>query len=245
MMPVVHVSIHDVSPAWEREVEQALALCAAIGSRPALLVVPDMHHRAALGVHPAYCDRLRALSAAGHEVYLHGYHHVAPPRADDGVGEGVRYFFAQRVVSAGEAEFAALEQRPGEALLDRGLAELRALGLTVEGFVPPAWARRAWLLPALRARAIPFTEDQLFVYQPVTGERRLCPAINYASRTLGRRISSVAYARLARLYPRAGLSVRVAIHPADLRHEVLVRETRALLDWARGRTTDRAMDLFA
>ena len=46
-MPV-HVSIHDVSPAWTDEVEAALALCRSMDVRPALLVVPDFHGRAPL-----------------------------------------------------------------------------------------------------------------------------------------------------------------------------------------------------
>jgi predicted deacetylase len=243
--PPIHVSIHDVSPVWEREVEQALALCAAVGARPALLVVPDMHHHGPLRDTPAYCQRLRALAAEGHEIYLHGYYHLAAPlRSGSAPTEALRYRIAQRVVSAGEAEFAELDRAEGEALLTRGIADLRALELPLHGFVPPAWARRAWLLPALRARSIPFTEDHLFVYQPVTGARVFCPAINYASRTRARRVSSVAYARLARIYPYAGFPVRIAIHPADLRHPLLVRETRSLLAWAAGRTTHRASDLF-
>ncbi len=55
----VHVSIHDVSPAWDAEVEHALALCAEHGIRPGLLVVPDFHARAPLAQSPRYAARLR------------------------------------------------------------------------------------------------------------------------------------------------------------------------------------------
>jgi hypothetical protein len=236
---MIHVSIHDVSPRWRDEVETALRWCHEVGVRPGLLVVPDFHRRHALLDDAAYCARLRVLAEEGHEVFLHGYHHLAPD------GRGVLHFVAQRLVSAGEAEFAAYDRAEGEVLLDRGLAVLRAASLPVRGFVPPAWARRPWLLGALAARGIDYTEDQLFAYRPVLGTRVLRPAINYASRSWGRRVSSVAYARLARGWLRAGLGVRVAIHPADLHHATLVRETRALLAWAKGRTTDSVFDLFA
>ena len=235
---MIHVSIHDVSPRWRDEVETALGWCHAVGVKPGLLVVPEFHHRHPLADDGAYCDRLRALASDGHEVFLHGYYHLAP------AGEGVGHFVAQRVVSAGEAEFAAYDAVAGEALLDRGLALFRALRLPVHGFVPPAWARRSWLIPALRARGVDYVEDQLFAHRPVRGDRAFRPAINFASRTLGRRVSSVAYARLARAWHRAGLGVRVAIHPADLHHPWLVDETRALLTWARGRTTDTVSSLF-
>ena len=61
----VHVSIHDVSPAWEREVDLALELCHAVGAKPALLVVPDFHGRAPLADSPAFCERLRESREAG------------------------------------------------------------------------------------------------------------------------------------------------------------------------------------
>lgn len=235
---MIHVSIHDVSPRWRDEVETALRWCHDIGVRPGLLVVPDFHHRFPLGEDRAYCDRIRDLSRDGHELFLHGYHHLSP------AGEGVGHFVAQRVVSAGEAEFAAYDATEGEALLDRGLALFRELDLTPKGFIPPAWARRAWLMPALRSREIDYVEDQLFAYRPVRGEKVFAPAINFASRTLGRRVSSVAYARLARGWRRVGLGVRIAIHPADLHHAWLVDETRSLLAWAKGRTTDTVDALF-
>jgi hypothetical protein len=236
---MIHVSIHDVSPRWRSEVETALGWCHEVGVRPGLLVVPDFHHAHALIDDASYCARLRELAQHGHEVFLHGYHHLAP------AGRGVTHFVAQRVVSAGEAEFAAYARDAGEALLDRGLDVLRRLELPVHGFVPPAWARRAWLLDALARRGIDYTEDQLFAYQPTRDFKRFAPAINFASRTLGRRLSSVAYARIARRWHDLGFHVRVAIHPADLGHPWLVRETKSLLTWARGRTTDHVRNLFA
>lgn len=238
---MIHVSIHDVSPRWAHEVETALAMCAEIGVRPGLLVVPDFHHQHALDARPDFVAHLRELAGRGHELLLHGYYHLA------GSGSGLQHVVTQRVMSAGEAEFAGYDQLRGEAMLDRGLAMLRELQLPISGFVPPAWTRRRWLLPALAARGIPYCEDQLFVYRPGTSRthgRRLCPALNYASRTLDRRLSSMAYARVGRLYPRVGLGVRIALHPADLGHRVLVDETRRLLAWARGRTTDVVQDLF-
>lgn len=235
---MIHVSIHDVSPRWAEEVETALGWCRAIGVRPGLLVVPDFHHRGPLRDHPDYVALLRRLSDDGHEIFLHGYFHQSLP------GEGVGHFVAQRVVSAGEAEFASYDRDVGERWLNEGAAMLRELGLPMRGFVPPAWARRSWLLPALRSRGLDYCEDQIFIHQPSTGVRRLCPALNYASRTLGRRLSSAAYARLGRAYPRAGVPVRIALHPADVHHPMLVDETRSLLEWARGRTTDTVGALF-
>lgn len=235
---MIHVSIHDVSPRWRDEVETALRWCHEVGAKPGLLVVPEMHGSWRIDDDPGFVRRVRGLADEGHELFLHGWYHLARP------GRGLRHAFAQRVVSAGEAEFASYGEREGCAVLDRGLALMRALSLPVAGFIPPAWARQRWLLPALRARGVDFVEDQLFVYAPVRGLRRLAPALNYASRTAGRRWSSAAYARVGRGYASLSLPLRVVIHPADLAHPMLVRETLSLLRWARGRTTDSVASLF-
>ena len=75
-MPV-HLSIHDVSPAWASEVELALEYSADAGARPALLVVPNFHGEWPLLEHPEFCARLRELQASGHEIFLHGFYHAA------------------------------------------------------------------------------------------------------------------------------------------------------------------------
>ncbi|HEY8946834.1 MAG TPA: DUF2334 domain-containing protein [Polyangiaceae bacterium] len=69
-MPV-HVSIHDVCPRYDVEIEQALLLCEARGVRPALLVGSKPEEGASLTDSPAFVSRLHELSAAGSEILLH------------------------------------------------------------------------------------------------------------------------------------------------------------------------------
>lgn len=236
-MPV-HVSIHDVSPAWAAEVDAALQACAEVGVKPGLLVIPDYHGAWPLDAHPDYARRLRAWQAAGHEIFLHGYYHLADarPRAAAPGGHraprGLRRLWAQKVVSGGEAEFSAVDEAEARRRLDDGEAVLRRAGLErLDGFIAPAWSMPAWMFPLLRERGYRYTEDHLHVYDPVSGARRPSVVLNYASRTPARLWSSLIYCRLARparrLWP-----ARVAIHPADMRHAVLRREIRDLLRWA-------------
>jgi predicted deacetylase len=230
----VHVSIHDVSPAWEREVDVALDFCHEHGVRPALLVVPDFHGRAKLSDHPAYCEKLRALQAEGHEIYLHGYYH----RAEGGS------FFRQKVVSAGEAEFAAVSEEEARRRLDDGERLLRDAGLSISGFVAPAWSMPKWVLPLLGERGYGFTEDHLRIYDPAKKTSRASLVLNFASRTPGRLFSSAAWCRLARPARRV-VPARIAIHPADMRFAFLRSETESLLRWAKDDFVDRGADLFA
>lgn len=223
----VHVSIHDVSPAWEREVDVALDIAHEHGVRPALLVVPDYHGRAKLSDHPAYCERLRALEADGHEIYLHGYYH----RAQNVSGAGS--VFRQKIVSAGEAEFSDVSPDEARKRLDEGERMLRDAGLTIKGFVAPAWSMPRWVHALLAERGYAFTEDHLRVYDPAARRSRPSLVLNFASRTPGRLFSSVAWCRIARPARRV-VPARIAIHPADMRFALLRSETESLLGWARG-----------
>ncbi|MCL2724334.1 MAG: DUF2334 domain-containing protein [Polyangiaceae bacterium] len=248
---MIHVSIHDVSPAWAREVEAALALTREFGVRPALLVVPDFHGRAPLCEHPSYCEELRALARAGHEIYLHGYYHRARSWGDHagararagGIASRLQYAFAQRIVSGGEAEFSDVSPSEAIARLDAGERMLAQIGLEVRGFVAPAWSLPRWVRTLLSERGYTFTEDHLRVYDPSRRRSRASIVLNFASRTPGRLVSSVAYCRVARPL-RALVPARIAIHPADMRHALLRSEIRSLLEWARGDFVDTGSALL-
>lgn len=241
----MHVSIHDVSPAWSAEVDLALSYCEDVGVRPALLVVPNFHARWPLAEHPEYAARLRSLQERGHEIYLHGFFHKAGLSAaapgEDGKPAGLRRAFAQRVQSGGEAEMSDVSRAEAIRRLDDGERVLREAGLRIDGYVAPAWSMPAWLVPMLRERGYRFFEDHTHVYG--ARDRRASLVLNYASRTRGKLISSVAFCRLARPLRRV-LPTRVAIHPADMKHALLRHEVRRLLSWARGDFVESGADLL-
>jgi predicted deacetylase len=244
-----HVSIHDVSPAWSREFDAALALCHATQVRPALLVVPNFHGRAPLLDDTPFVERLRSLQADGHEVYLHGLYHVAPsrlpnppPRSGGGAGR-LRWFFAQRVASNGEAEMMGIAPEEGERRLDEGLRILRAAGLRVDGYVAPAWSMPRWLLPMLAARGIGYTEDHLRAYDPTSGRARASLVMNWASRSPARLLATVAFCRAAGLV-RPLLPARIAVHPGDMLQLLLRREVERALQNAKGDFVARGADVL-
>lgn len=244
----VHVSIHDVSPAWRNEVELALEAAHAHGVKPALLVVPDFHGRAPLAGAPEFCARLRELQAAGHEIYLHGYYHRARSSAESPAATGVaaraRHAFAQKVVSGGEAEFSDVSRDEARKRLDEGERMLRDAGLSIRGFVAPAWSMPAWVLELLGERGYSFTEDHTRVYDPGAKRSRASLVLNYASRTPSRLLSSVAWCRIARPARRV-LPARIAIHPADMKYALLRSEIESLLSWAQGDFVDTGAALLS
>lgn len=234
----IHVSIHDVSPAFEADVSRAVRLCHERGIQPALLVVPDFHRRAPLARSPAFVRRLRALADRGSEIFLHGWCHRTERTAAT-----VGWLLRQRLASAGEAEFGELDAAQAESRLDAGLSLFASLGLPVHGFVPPAWILPRRVVRALAAHGVRYAEDHLRVIDPVRGRARASLVLNFATRSRARLLGSVAYVRVARSLSSA-LPTRVAIHPADLHSPVTLRETVRLLDWASKRRVVRGAELL-
>ena len=224
-MPV-HVTLHDVSPAFDAEIEVLLSCCHARGIRPGLLVVPNYHGVADLRAAPRYVARLRALQASGHQVFLHGYFHQARK-----VPMTARRLFRQRIVSAGEAEFADVSEDEGTALLERGMQLFAELGLRIDGFVAPAWSILPWLHSALKNKNVDYTETHLRVYNPVRGLSRASMVYNFASRSVPRIASTSLFCRVARPLSRL-LPSRLALHPGDVRSPLLRNELASALDWA-------------
>jgi predicted deacetylase len=227
---VISVSIHDVSPAFEREIDDAVSACEAVHAKPALLVVPNFHGKWPLDRYPAFVDRLRSLSTAGHEIILHGFFHAS---------EGGS-FFAQKIASAGEAEFADLSRDEGERRIDDGMKMLADLGLPIAGFIAPAWQMARWVLPALATRGLHYAEDHMHVYDPAANRRRRSLVLNFASRTPARLWSSVAFVRAATPLRRV-MRTRIAIHPGDMRSNFLRGEVHRVLSRSRAFVSARSL----
>ena len=240
----VHVSLHDVSPAQAHDIELALELAHSHGVKPALLVVPNFHGKAPLTDHPQFCDRLRALQAEGHEIYLHGFFHQSRPWSESSGVSRAKHMFAQKVQSGGEAEFSDVSPEEARQRLDDGERMLKDAGLTIDGFIAPAWSMPGWVLPLLGERGYSFSEDHLRIYDPARKQSRASVVLNYASRTPGRLLSSVAWCRIARPARRV-IPARIAIHPADMRFALLRSELASLFQWARGDFVTTGRSLFA
>ena len=240
----VYVSIHDVSPAWSAELEDALHMCARVDVRPGLLVVPDYHRRAALQHSPSFCQRLRDLQHQGHDILLHGFFHEGQ-QAHGGASIRSRlgWLIAQRLMTAGEAELHDLNIEEGRARVEDGERVLREAGLRVDGYVAPGWSMPPWLVPLLAARGYRYSEDHLRIYDPVGRRARPSVVLNWATRSPGRVLSTIAWCRIAR-HARGFVPARIAIHPADLRVLAVRREIARLLEWAKGDCLEHAAELF-
>jgi predicted deacetylase len=211
-------SIHDVSPRFESEVDRLLDLLAPhVGSRLAMLVVPNHWGDAPIVPGSRFAARLRSWADQGIEVLLHGFTH-----RDEAQHAGAANRVRARFLTASEGEFLGLSRAEAAARIADGRALIESVtGRPIDGFVAPAWLYGSGACEALEQAGITLAEDHLRVWSPATGKQLAWgPVITWASRTRLRLASSLAAAVALRHAPLEVL--RIGVHPPDVRHPALV-----------------------
>ncbi|MBV9529323.1 DUF2334 domain-containing protein [Sphingomonas sp.] len=223
--PALLVSIHDVSPRFEGEIDRLLdRLHPHVGDRLAMLVVPNHWGNAPIIAGSPFATRLRQWAERGIEMFLHGYYH-----RDEAAHADLANRMRAKLMTAGEGEFLGLTRSQAIDRIGAGRKLVtEVIGRDIDGFVAPAWLYGRGALDALEACAIPLAEDHWRVWSP-TERRELArsPVITWASRTRARLSSSlVAAAALRHLRTPV---LRVGVHPPDCRHGALVKSIDATL----------------
>lgn len=223
--PTLLVSIHDVSPRFESEVDRLLALLRPhVGQRLAMLVVPNHWGDAPIVPGSAFAARLRGWADEGIEMFLHGFFH-----RDTQAHERPTDRLRARLLTAGEGEFLGLTRAQAVERIRAGrslVAEI--IGRDVDGFVAPAWLYGKGAHEALVSCELPLAEDHWRIWSPAQ-QRSLArgPVITWATRTRARLASSLAAAAALRHAPTPVL--RVGVHPPDCHHPAIVRSIEATL----------------
>ncbi|KPF78811.1 DUF2334 domain-containing protein [Novosphingobium sp. AAP93] len=208
------VSIHDVSPRFEAQVD-ALAerLSRHVGAANfAMLVIPDHWRGAPIAGNAAFAARLRDWADQGIEMFLHGWSHKDETPATEGLAA-----IKGKHMTAGEGEFLNLphaealqRMRDGRALVED------VIGRPVAGFIAPAWLYGEGAHAALRELGFALAEDHMKVWRPASGEvLAKGPVITWASRSKARIASSLFAASLGRIALPFTETIRVAVHPGD------------------------------
>ncbi|WP_157216776.1 DUF2334 domain-containing protein [Flavisphingomonas formosensis] len=215
------VSIHDVGPMFESEVDRlADRLAGHLGGlRLAMLVVPDHWHQAPLSRAPAFRAKLRGWADAGVEMFVHGWSH-----RDDSRHAGAVAGFKARHMTAGEGEFLGLDAAEAARRMREGRALVEdAIGRPAAGFIAPAWLYGEGAHAALAETGFALAEDHMRVWRPSDGATLARgPVVTWASRSRGRILSSLFFAALARQGLKPLSTLRVAVHPGDTRIPALL-----------------------
>lgn len=211
-----------------------------VGSRLAMLVVPNHWGDAPIIAGSPFAKRLREWADSGIEIFLHGYFHSDTCR-HSGRLDQVR----ARFLTAGEGEFLGLSRKDAASRIAEGRALLEGvIGRPIDGFVAPAWLYGEGAREALADCGMPLAEDHMRVWSPATGAQLAKgPVITWASRTRLRLASSLLAAALLRNAPMKVL--RIGVHPPDCRHQALLRSIgKTFAKAAKERRPGRYSDLL-
>ncbi len=235
------VSIHDVTPRYQSEVEQLWSLCQHRALSPALLVVPNWHGSWPLERHSVFADWLRARAVEGAEIVLHGFRHdeIGSPR-------GWRDSLRAWQCTVAEGEFLTLDRMAAREKIELGLAALRAVGLEALGFVPPAWLAREAGHAAAGDAGLHFSEDDRSIRLFPGGIPIASPACRWSARTAVRARTSALVAEVRWRLQRGTAVARIALHPTDLNHPTTERSVVRVLDrWVAHRRPSSYASLLA
>jgi uncharacterized protein len=225
---VAAIVVHDVAPATWPQCRVLLDMIDALGNPPVtLLVVPHFHRGVRAGESRGFVDAMNARAARGDELALHGLIHVDDGAAPRSVGD----FIARRVLTRGEAEFAAISVAEAADRLQQGVALFDEQRWPLHGFVPPAWQLNAATRTALD------TSPHRFDYVPVRRGIYRLPGwqleftanLCYSPDRRWRRALSRTQIRweIARRSERRLL--RLSLHPLDARFAPVVTHWRRLI----------------
>ena len=219
------VSIHDVTPALERQVRALWGYCTERGIVPALLVVPNWHGAWPLKACGEFVEWLHDCGARGADLVLHGQRHD-----EHGLPRGLLDGFRTWGRTAREGEFLTFTRQTALHRIRSGVDSLREVGLTPIGFVPPAWLMRAEARLAVGDAGLRFTEDAKTVLIFPRGERLRAPAVRWSARTPLRALASKWIADWKWELHRDERLVRLALHPQDLSRRATERSVLQALD---------------
>jgi predicted deacetylase len=215
---VLTVSIHDVSPWTQAEVEVMLGDLRAVGvGVTSLLVVPDHHHRGTAGADAGFMSWLRTLQDAGHEVVLHGFYHQR--EAKRGTGWWGR--FITEHYTAGEGEFFDLDYNEARRRLAAGRQMLEAAGLAVPGFIAPAWLLGDEAERAARDEGFAYTTRLGGVLDLRSGQYTASQSLVWSVRSAWRRVVSWGWNAFLAARLRDNTLERIGLHPPDWRHPAI------------------------
>ena len=222
-VPSLVVSIHDLSTVTRVAVSRMLADLAEVGvSVTSLLVIPDHHHKGRIEEDPDFVAWLRGRVAEGHEAVLHGFYHLRPSKA----GEGVVTKLITRSYTAGEGEFHDLSLDEASALLQQGRASLRACGIEPAGFIAPAWLLGDEAEAAVRKEGFDYTTRIGSVIDCRDGQIFAARSMVYSVRAPWRRGLSLVWNGLLFRFLRMRKAplLRIGLHPPDWEHEAIRRQ---------------------
>jgi predicted deacetylase len=221
------IVVHDVSPATHELTQRLTSLVSSIDSSAplTLLVVPIHHGKVAVTEQSAWRKWMDARVANGDEIALHGLRH----RDEGQTPTNLNAWFARRVLTDGEAEFAAIGYEDARQRIETGLKLLQRCGWQARGFVPPAWQMNIATRAVLADFPFEYTSTRTNVYELPTWRAAEIDSFGFSVRASWRRMLSKHWNLLKLQLAHSEPTLRVALHPADALYPEAMATWRHLL----------------
>ncbi len=131
MSKLLIISVHDVSPAFEKEIKIILKKLNEIGiNKKSLLLVPNYERKYDLRKYPKFIARIKKEKQA--EIVTHGFYH----ESDKDIISRIIYFLPK-----GVNEFKNIELNEAKVILSDGKKIIKKVfGKTPSGFIAPNWS---------------------------------------------------------------------------------------------------------
>jgi predicted deacetylase len=220
------VSIHDVAPSTAAASRRWADQLAARGVPATLLVIPGPWEGPPLRDDEELVAWLHERVGQGDEVAQHGWTHRRAPGAPTW-RRGVHALAAR-----GCAEFGSVDRREALRRLSWGRRVLDDLGFAAVGFTPPGWLASPATRLALRELGYRYTTSHARITD-LRNDRHVYSFVwSHRAGGASEAVGATVLAAGTRRVIRAGGTLRLALHPADLAGPALVRASLTAIDEA-------------
>jgi predicted deacetylase len=209
----VAIVLHDVAPQTHELCQRLLSLVSNLDytAPVTLLIVPTYHGGSAITEHAVWRRWVDVRLARGDEIALHGLRH----RDESPAPTTPAAWFARRVLTDSEAEFAAIGLADARRRIESGLALLERCGWQARGFAAPAWQMNVATRSILADFPFAYTSTRNTLYELPTWRPTAIDSLGFSVRAAWRRSLSKHWNVLKARVSHADSALRVALHPAD------------------------------
>ena len=206
------MSLHDVAPSKAELCRRWLDLLERRDVRASLLVVPGVWNGQSLDDSPHFITWLREAEERGHEIVMHGYHHVA----DSSFRSSTRREVMGRVLARGCQEFWNLPFSEAKRRLHMGREALLRHGFTPKGFVAPGWLMSPHTYLALKVEGFSYTTTHCEIVDLASMQREKFVALSQRPQSMVTKLGIALNNAASTLITARRIDFRLAIHPNDL-----------------------------
>lgn len=206
------VSLHDVAPSKAELCRRWVGILNERNIRATLLVVPGQWNGASLDTSPQFVDWLRGAEADGHEIALHGYHHIV----DTKYRTTHRRQLVGTLTARGCEEFWHLPYAEAHRRIRLGRETLERYGFCPRGFVAPGWLMSPETMMALRQTDLLYTTTHTHFIDLLHGREEKIISLSQRPNSVLTK-GGIAINFMATEAARSlRAPMRLAIHPNDL-----------------------------